>query len=64
MDGMKGSRSVNVWVCVWGDYVWVFGYLELIIRLFYGFGGWIYECGATARCFMGFWVSLGVSLGV
>ena len=60
MDGMKGCESVYVW----GDCVWTFGYLRLIIWSFMGFWGWIYECGATARCFMGFWVSLGVSLGV
>ena len=40
---------------------WVF---KVDYWVFYGFWGWIYECGATARCFMGFWVSLGVSLGV
>ena len=30
------------------------GDLRLVTGCFYGFLGWMNECGATARCFMGF----------
>ena len=30
------------------------GDLKVGYRVFYGFLGWMSECGATARCFMGF----------
>ena len=30
------------------------GGLRLITGYFMGFLGWVNECGATARCFMGF----------
>ena len=36
----------------WGDCDWVSGYFrgfEVGYRVFYGFLGWIYECGATVR---------------
>ena len=46
----------------WGDCVWVFGILRLFLGLFMDFG--IYGCEGVARSFMGFWVSLGGSLGV
>ena len=29
---------MNVWVYDWGDCVWVFGYLKLILGSFMGFG--------------------------
>ena len=29
---------MNVWVYVWGDCIWVFGYLRLFLGSFMGFG--------------------------
>ena len=44
--------------------IWVFWGLRLFLGSFVGFWGWIYECEGDTRSFMGFWVSLGVSLKV
>ena len=41
----------------WGVCGWVFRVFrgfKVGYRVFYGFLGWMSECGATARCFMGF----------
>ena len=37
---------------------------KVIYRVIYGFWDWIYECEGVTRCFRGFGVSPGVSLGV
>ena len=42
---MKGCKSVNVWVYVWGDCIWVLGDLRLIIGSFMGFGAGFMSVG-------------------
>ena len=50
---MGGFESVSGWgVCAW--VFRVFRGFKVDYRVFYGFLGWVNECGATARCFMGF----------
>ena len=58
--------TLNVYesVDVWGDCVWVFGFLRLFLGLFMDFGVGFMSVGVTQGLLWVFGVSLGVSLGV
>ena len=51
-------------VYVWGDCIWVFGYLRLITGSFMGFGVGFMSVGPLQGDSWVFGVSVGVSLGV
>ena len=64
MATLTVGESVYVWVYVWGDSVWVFGYLGLILGSFMGFGVGFMSVRVLQGVLRVFRVSLGVSLGV
>ena len=59
-----GCESVNAWVYVWGDCVWVFGYLGLILGSFMGFGVGFMSVRVSQGILRVFGVSMRVYLGV
>ena len=52
-DSFDWVVSLCIFGCMFG--VIAFGFLGIISRVIYGFGGWIYECEGVTRCFKGFW---------
>ena len=53
-------ESVYVWVYVWGDCVWVFGYLRLFLGSFMGFGVGFMSVRVSQAVLRVFGVSMGV----
>ena len=61
---LMATLTVGESVYVWGDCVWVFGYLKLILGSFMGFGVGFMSVRVSQGILRVFGVSMRVSLGV